>query len=239
MCIAAFSFNPDSKLPLTLGFNRDELYCRESKNPDYYWKEGKILAPQDKQENGSWIGINSQGVVACIINKDISVNNDSDKLKSRGQLTIDSLANKSVNEFLDFISSVDLILFRPFNLLVIDKYKGVVVSNYDNLNKPNLLISEIKAGIHLLSKTYIDDLQHPRIKENFKQSKSIDFNNHEDLILFLHSRQKDLDSSMIQYSEDWGTVSSSIIELQQDKATFKYKTDKMLEYEEYAINFEM
>jgi uncharacterized protein with NRDE domain len=235
MCIAVFSFNPDSLVPLTLGFNRDELYCRESIKPDYYWKGKKILAPKDRQEKGSWLGINSHGLIACIINKDIPTEGGANNIKSRGLLTIDTLSKKSVKEVLDFIPNKDLKIFRPFNLLVIDRYKGVVISNYNNLNKSRLTISEIETGIHLLSKTYIDDLNHPRIKKNFKQCKSIDFNDNSELIHFLNSNNEDLDSSMLQYSDNWGTVSTSIIRLNSNKAYFNYKTYETLNYKDYEI----
>ena len=242
MCIAVFSFKPGSKVPLILGFNRDELYYRKSDKPDYYWKGKKILAPQDKQEKGSWLGINSHGLVACIINKDIPTNNSgAKKLKSRGVLTIETLTKKSVNEVLDFIKNDDLTFFRPFNLLLFDRQKGVMISNYNysDSDSSSPTITEIDSRIHLLSKTYLDDLNHPRIKDNFHQCKNIDFNNNAELISFLHSKNKNLDSSMIQNTDDWGTVSSSIIQLKQNTACFKYKTDEMLKYENYEIEFEI
>ncbi len=235
MCIAIFSFNPSSTTPLTLGFNRDELYTRESLEPDYYWNTNTILAPLDKQEKGSWIGVNTFGLVVCIINKGIKGKVNENDLQSRGLIVIDALKCQNVGDILVLFKNKDLRNFKPFNLLAFNRERGVVVSNYDRMSQLAFEIEEIESGIHLLSKTYLNDLNHPRIKQNINRSKKIDFSNTDLLSTLMNAECEDMDSSMIQKTKDWGTVSTTIIQMKQDKIILKYQTDINPLFKDYEI----
>ncbi len=235
MCIAVFSFTPNSSKPLILGFNRDEVYNRKSLAPDYHWNDDTFLAPLDIKEKGSWLGINIFGLVVCILNKEVNLDKTQHNFLSRGVLVTTILKCKNVKEALILIKHKNLTFFRPFSVLIFDKLKGVIVSNYQDLSKPILNIKKIKPGIHLISKTYLDDIKLPRIKNNISQSKNIDFNDTNSLISLMQSEFSETNSSMIQNTEKWGTVSTTIIQLNQNYVQLKYKSTDMKSFVNYKM----
>ncbi len=67
MCIAAFSWNPDSDTPLLLAANRDEFFLRPT-NPMHWWPDSPVLAGRDLRANGAWLGITRHGRFALLTN---------------------------------------------------------------------------------------------------------------------------------------------------------------------------
>lgn len=67
MCIAAFTWNPDSETPLVLAANRDEFFARPAA-PMHWWPDTQVLAGRDLKGNGTWLGITRQGRFALITN---------------------------------------------------------------------------------------------------------------------------------------------------------------------------
>ena len=68
MCLILFSKPKDGNYKFVLTSNRDEFYERKTKNM-FWWNETKgLLAGQDLEQKGTWLGISNQGKFAAVTN---------------------------------------------------------------------------------------------------------------------------------------------------------------------------
>lgn len=118
MCLIAWNWQPDSATPLLLLANRDEFYARAAK-PLHWWSDGQVLAGQDLQAGGTWLGVDRRGRLAALTNYRLPVKDLGSK-PSRGALVADFLqADRSAQDYLaGLLQEVDA--YNPFNLLVFD-----------------------------------------------------------------------------------------------------------------------
>ena len=69
MCTVLIWFHPESENPLCVAFNRDERYDRRGDVPRIVHGKGAVaLHPIDPRSGGTWFGINSHGITACVLN---------------------------------------------------------------------------------------------------------------------------------------------------------------------------
>ncbi|OTG85602.1 serine/threonine protein phosphatase [Acinetobacter sp. ANC 4558] len=67
MCIVAIAWQVIADMPLCLISNRDEFYHRPT-NALHIWKNSPIIAGQDLQSSGTWMGITPAGRWAVVTN---------------------------------------------------------------------------------------------------------------------------------------------------------------------------
>lgn len=67
MCIVAFAWQVLDDLPLCLISNRDEFYHRPTATL-HLWEQSNIVAGQDLQSGGTWMGVTATGRWAIITN---------------------------------------------------------------------------------------------------------------------------------------------------------------------------
>ena len=68
MCLISFSWQPGTPTPLTMTANRDEFHARPAL-PAQFWKEYPgLLAGQDLEAGGTWMGVTRQGRFAALTN---------------------------------------------------------------------------------------------------------------------------------------------------------------------------
>jgi len=60
MCLIAWRWQPGTATPLLLLANRDEFYARPTA-PLRWWPGGRVLAGQDLQAGGTWLGLGAGG----------------------------------------------------------------------------------------------------------------------------------------------------------------------------------
>ncbi len=114
MCliVVRWSHHPDFRLDLVA--NRDEFTARPTQAA-HDWEEG-FFGGRDLQAGGAWIGIAPGHRMACLTNvRDPKAPTGE---RSRGALVRDYLAG-SANPA-DYISSLNIEDFSPFNLLLLD-----------------------------------------------------------------------------------------------------------------------
>ncbi len=109
-------------VPLTHGFiitsSRDEDMMRPRAIPPKVYHEAQLslLLPRDPQGGGSWIGVSSQGRVACLLNGAREKHQHKPPYrKSRGLVLLDSLRSDDVHQFLH---SYELDGIEPFTLII-------------------------------------------------------------------------------------------------------------------------
>lgn len=67
MCIVAFAWQVLDDLPLCLISNRDEFYHRPTSQL-HHWENSPIIAGQDLQSGGTWMGVTAHGRWAIVTN---------------------------------------------------------------------------------------------------------------------------------------------------------------------------
>ena len=116
-------YRSESEILATM--NRDEVLTRAAESaPRIHDASGASwLAPDDGEKGGTWMGANSSGVVACLLNAYLPgeslLPDTSGKFKSRGGIIPGLLEHGPVSEGLTWlIEEVDLEAYPSFTLLV-------------------------------------------------------------------------------------------------------------------------
>jgi hypothetical protein len=105
-------------------FNRDELATRKPARPPFRRDRGgvRILAPQDGDAGGTWIGVNEFGLTVGLANGPrVETEVDASAFRSRGLLVLDLLESADLAEIEARLSGSDASMYRPFSLFAIDR----------------------------------------------------------------------------------------------------------------------
>ncbi|RUP41030.1 MAG: NRDE family protein [Acinetobacter sp.] len=127
MCIVAFAWHVLDDMPLCLILNRDEFYYRPSAVL-HQWEASSIIAGQDLQSGGTWMGVTESGRWAIVTN----FRNGRDKNQystSRGHL-IQSFLESDLAP-IRFAQQLEQQQqdYAGFNLFVGDREQAVYMSN--------------------------------------------------------------------------------------------------------------
>jgi uncharacterized protein with NRDE domain len=152
MCIVALAWQLIADRPMILLSNRDEFYAREAL-PLMEWPDSNIIAGQDVQSHGTWLGITKQGKWAVITNFREGQSQQSHE-RSRGLLITDYL-NSDISP-MAFAQSLQnqqdaAASYAGFNLIVGNREQAVLISNRGT--PPTLLPS----GLYTLSNGLISE----------------------------------------------------------------------------------
>lgn len=149
MCLIVFANNVLEDYKLIFAANRDEFYNRPTEQAEFWKDQPELLAGKDLQAGGTWMGITRQGKFAAITNfRDLK--NHKNDAPSRGNLTLDFLANDILPE--DYYNSLkpQLKNFNGFNLIL-----GTVDALYYFSNKTEGL-KKLEPAIHGISNAILD-----------------------------------------------------------------------------------
>ncbi len=127
MCIVAFAWHVLDDMPLCLISNRDEFYHRPS-TPLHQWENHPIVAGQDLQSGGTWLGVTVSGRWAIVTN----FRNGRDRNQystSRGHLIQDFLESDLAP--IRFAQQLEQQQqdYAGFNLFIGDREQAVYMSN--------------------------------------------------------------------------------------------------------------
>jgi len=116
MCTVTWLHQPNG---YQLFFNRDEKKARAAAAPpSVHEREGMhVIYPVDRQEGGTWLGVNERGVVVGVLNHHPpGWEDDGRKRTSRGHLVAALLGSPRAETALDTARAADLSAYRPFIL---------------------------------------------------------------------------------------------------------------------------
>ena len=125
MCLILFSYRPDSKHPLVIAANRDEVHERATQSAGFWEDEPSILAGRDLVAKGTWIGCDRTGRFAALTN--FSGEGDPEEPLSRGGLVQNFLLGDLSS--IDYAQSIKGDDYAGFNLLIWDRLDFVYTSN--------------------------------------------------------------------------------------------------------------
>lgn len=149
MCIVAFAWQVIDHLPLCLISNRDEFYHRPS-SALHQWENSEIIAGQDLQSGGTWMGITASGRWAILTN--FRDGHDQQQYAtSRGHL-IQSFLESDLTP-IRFAQNLEQHQqeYAGFNLFVGDRQQAVYMSNAGEA--PQILAN----GVYVVSNGLISD----------------------------------------------------------------------------------
>jgi uncharacterized protein with NRDE domain len=117
MCLILFAVNPNSRYRLIVAANRDEIYARPTQTAGFWDSHPHLLAGQDENMGGTWLGVNRKGAFAAVTNF-MEVPPDPLPPRSRGDLPTEFLAtDPDPNAYLESVSSRGN-AYKGFNLIV-------------------------------------------------------------------------------------------------------------------------
>lgn len=230
MCVIAWNWQPASATPLLLLANRDEFYSRSAR-PLRWWDGGSLLAGQDLQAGGTWLGISRSGRLAALTNYRAPTP-PRDGTPSRGELVANFLKSEaSAAQFLHTLARrADH--YNPFNLLLFD---GVQLMG---LESRRAKVLEMPTGVGAVSNA---DFQTPwpkvtRLKQGLQSCLDQNAADADHLLALLHDRTIPADallphtgvpialeralSATFIATPSYGTRACSFIQLHQTHAAF-------------------
>jgi hypothetical protein len=109
--------------------NRDEKTYRSTQPPACYQHGGrKVIYPKDEKAGGSWIAINENGKIACLLNGAFAPHNKQDYHSiSRGSVLVDYTASEKNSH--EYFSGKELLMVEPFTIVSI-MYKNNAVQDF-------------------------------------------------------------------------------------------------------------
>jgi uncharacterized protein with NRDE domain len=149
MCLILFAWKMRNDAPLIVAANRDEWHRRPAAAATWWLSHPNILAGQDLEARGTWLGVTRAGKFAAITNfREPSQTKTS--APSRGHLAVDYLSGQqSPREYLEELAS-HASEYNGFNLLLADRENMFCYSSAENK------IEEVAPGIHGLSNRALD-----------------------------------------------------------------------------------
>ena len=125
--------------------------------PGPFWPG--IVGGRDRTAGGTWLGLNAMGVIAGVLNRPGSLGPASGK-RSRGELPLIALRERSAREAAEAVMSLDACSFRSFNLVLADREDAIVVRGLGQ-GRPDAI--PLAPGIHMITAHDPDDPTSPRV----------------------------------------------------------------------------
>lgn len=149
MCILFIAINKHPDYPLVIAANRDEFHVRPTKSLHFWTPQPNILAGQDLQAGGTWLGVNQVGNFAALTNIRNGLSRR-DKAKTRGELVPLALQQpERINAqwLLDHCDN-----YEPFNLIY---QSNQHLHCFNSTTKTNTLLED---GYHAICNGELDDV---------------------------------------------------------------------------------
>ena len=149
MCIVALAWNVIDHTPLCMISNRDEFYQRPA-SQIHHWENSPIIAGQDLQSGGTWMGITPSGRWAIVTNYRDATDKNTYKT-SRGNL-VQSFLESDLTP-IRFAQQLEKTQceYAGFNLFIGDLQQAVYMSNRGEA--PQVLAK----GVYVLSNGLMHD----------------------------------------------------------------------------------
>ncbi|MEL6342804.1 MAG: NRDE family protein [Myxococcota bacterium] len=148
MCTLAVCLKTRPEFPLIVAANRDEALSRPARPPLLWTPDDAppFVAGRDERGGGSWMGINAAGVFVGLTNlwwTDFT----RPRPRSRGQLVVDLLAAKDLDDAQQLLASQPVEEMGPFNVVCATTTgEGFVAASADDLK-----ITRLPPGVHVIS----------------------------------------------------------------------------------------
>ena len=221
MCTLVLLRRPGDDWPVIVGANRDEMVDRPWRGPDRHWPDREdVVAGQDLEAGGTWLGLNDHGVVAGILNRPGALGPAPNK-RSRGELVLEALDHADAADAAAALADLDGAAYRPFNLVIADNRDAFWLTLRTEGGRVEK--HPIAEGLSMITANDLNDRETPRIRNylpKFRECSppdpaSGDWSDWQALLSDTGSAPGDgpAGAMAIETEVGFGTVSSSLIAL--------------------------
>ena len=142
MCTLIVAWQVFEDAPVVAAANRDEAFGRPSRPPRVLDRDPTVVAPQDEEAGGTWIGYNDSGLFVGVTNRWVELEGE----RSRGLLVRDTLAHESAASAREFVTGeLDEHRYAGFNLLLADANEATLLE-WDGA----LETTRLDPGVHVV-----------------------------------------------------------------------------------------
>jgi uncharacterized protein with NRDE domain len=168
VCTLAIYWRVWRDFPLVIAANRDEFLARPTAEPDVICHDPWVVAGQDLNAGGTWLGVNEHRLVVGLLNRPGPGGPDPTR-RSRGLLCLEALQSASPQEVVDRALAEEATAYNGFNLLAANANGAFVVSN-DGVRIKSVHLTE---EVHVLTNMDVDDPTCPRIAQSHQLFRSV------------------------------------------------------------------
>lgn len=144
MCTLTLAWQVFEGAPIAVAANRDEALDRPSAPPSVIESDPRIVAPQDREASGTWIGYNEHGVFVGITNRWVDADLDGDR--SRGLLVRDVLGQSSAEAAARYAErAIRNHGYEGFNLVIADE-NAAMYYEWDGAVR----FRQLEPGVHVV-----------------------------------------------------------------------------------------
>lgn len=207
MCTIALAWRTLADAPVAIAANRDEALDRPSRPPGMLDEDPTVVAPQDAEAGGTWIGVSERGLVVAITNR----RTDLDRDRSRGLLVRDALSRPDAEAAVEFVrDSVRNHRYAGFNLLVADADRATYLEWDGSLSSCSL-----EPGVHVIVNAGLGDADDRAVRLRGALDSHSD-ESAADWIDRATSALGDHDYDVCVHRDDFGTRSASFLRVGDD-----------------------
>ena len=157
MCTVVILRRPGHDWPLLIAANRDEMAGRPWDPPARHWSDREnVVAGIDRLAGGTWMGLNDEGVAACILNRRDSRGPDP-ALRSRGEIVLEALDHADAVDAAEALAGLDGRSYRSFNLVIADNRDAYWLRSLGPEADGRVDVTEIPAGLSMLTAFDLND----------------------------------------------------------------------------------
>ena len=197
MCLILLSKPSLGDYKFVLTSNRDEFYERKTKNMFWWNNVDGLLAGQDLEQGGTWLGITKSGRFAAVTNvREFYQTDTKENFLSRGDL-VKNFLNLSLSPE-EYFQKVEANKYMGFNLVVSDLKHFSIISSQgiESFNQELVVV-----GNRALN-TETKKLNNA--KEDFKSILNQAFT-HQDLIELMQKPKKNYEFNLEQINQNHGS----------------------------------
>jgi len=219
--------------PIVVAANRDEHYTRRALGPHVIHQAPRVYAGKDEHAGGTWLGVNEFGLVVGLLNRHSPEPQDPTR-RSRGLLCLDLLCQQDARTARDRLLTESKP--QPYNSFYIFWADGEHA--YVAYNEGDITIRTLHPGKYLLTNSsLIDlsqlapaglghlvlDLQPASVDTSLAKLKTVCSSHHEiDRVVDPPNEHRGNRAICVHASEQYGTVSSSLLAIGRDWAANCY-----------------
>jgi len=164
MCTVVILYRPGHDWPLILGANRDEMRTRPWQGPGRHWDDRPhVTAGLDSLAGGTWLGMNDDRLVACILNRPNSLGPAPGK-RSRGELPLDALDHAEARIAAESMAALDPSAYRSFNMIIGDTGGAYCLVN-DGISE-FMRVQPVPTGLSMITAHDLNDTDSDRIRHH-------------------------------------------------------------------------
>ena len=212
MCLLAILYKLVPEAPILVAANREENYDRPSLPPSIQSGKPRVLCGADQEAGGTWLGVNQHGMVVAASNRAKIMPTFAPR--SRGLLCRDLLRCSSARKAADLaMKELKTLKYEGVNFVIADPQSGWVVHGGDQQE-----LLELSEGLSIIANNDVNDPRDERVK---MCRRLLTLQTLDSPVKFLAVASKVFARtpsppgrpSMVYRSDNWGTVSSTLIAL--------------------------